>query len=104
MPMHWRRSLLALGAIALGLVPALSGADQGNDPGAAARTATPIKHLVVIFQENISFDHYFATYPAAPNPKGEPAFRADEGTPNVNGLNAPLLTANPNLGNPQRPN
>jgi phospholipase C len=31
-------------------------------------TATPIKHLVVIFQENISFDHYFATYPYAKNP------------------------------------
>src|SRR5262249_16087270 len=26
-------------------------------------TATPIKHLVVIFNENRSFDHYFATYP-----------------------------------------
>jgi len=25
-------------------------------------TATPIKHLVIIFQENVSFDHYFATY------------------------------------------
>jgi phospholipase C len=22
---------------------------------------TPIKHVVVIFQENVSFDHYFAT-------------------------------------------
>ena len=26
---------------------------------------TPIQHLVVIFQENISFDHYFGTYPVA---------------------------------------
>ncbi len=25
--------------------------------------ATPIQHLVVIFQENVSFDHYFGTYP-----------------------------------------
>ncbi len=33
-------------------------------------TATPIKHLVVIFQENISFDHYFGTYPAAKNLPG----------------------------------
>jgi phospholipase C len=39
-----------------------------------SRTATPIKHLVVIFQENVSFDHYFGTYPNAANPKGEPAF------------------------------
>ncbi len=26
-----------------------------------AATATPIKHLVVIYQENVSFDHYFGT-------------------------------------------
>jgi hypothetical protein len=30
-------------------------------------TSTPIKHLVIIFQENVSFDHYFATYPYAKN-------------------------------------
>src|ERR1700716_942093 len=100
--MFWKRSLLAVGAAALGLVPALSAADQGQDPTAATRTATPIKHLVVIFQENVSFDHYFATYPDATNPKGEPAFHAREGAPNVNGLNGALLTNNPNLGNPQR--
>jgi phospholipase C len=99
--MLWKRSLLAVGAAALGLVPALSAADQGQDPAAATRTSTPIKHLVVIFQENVSFDHYFATYPVATNPKGEPAFHAREGTPNVNGLSGALLTNNPNLGNPQ---
>ena len=27
------------------------------------KTATPIKHVVVIFDENVSFDHYFGTYP-----------------------------------------
>ena len=60
-------------------------------------TATPIKHLVVIFQENISFDHYFGTYPYATNPAGEPQFTPAAGTPSVNGLNTALLTANPNL-------
>jgi phospholipase C len=40
------------------------------------QTTTPIKHLVVIFQENVSFDHYFATYPVAQNPGGEPLFVA----------------------------
>jgi phospholipase C len=101
--MLWKRLLLAVGAGALGLVPALSAADQGRDPAAATRTATPIKHLVVIYQENVSFDHYFATYPVAANTTtGEPAFHAREGTPNVNGLNGPLLTNNPNLSNPQR--
>jgi len=66
---------------------------------AAAPTLTPIKHLVVIFNENISFDHYFGTYPFATNPAGEPAFHALPGTPAVNGLNRALLTRNPNLVN-----
>src|SRR3984957_8790176 len=63
-------------------------------------TATPIKHLVVIFQENVSFDHYFATYPNAANPAGEPRFVAAPGTPSVNGLTGTLLTNNPNATNP----
>ncbi|MBV9425587.1 MAG: alkaline phosphatase family protein [Solirubrobacterales bacterium] len=66
------------------------------------RTTTPIKHLVVIFQENVSFDHYFGTYPNATNPSGEPAFYASRRTPSVNGLSGALLTNNPNSGNPQR--
>ncbi len=66
---------------------------------AAAATATPIRHLVVIFNENVSFDHYFATYPKAANPAGEPAFTALPRTPASNNLaNAHLLTANPNDG------
>jgi phospholipase C len=66
-------------------------------------TKTPIKHLVVIFQENISFDHYFATYPNAGNPKGQPKFIADPHTPAVIGLeSAGLLTDNPNAVNPFR--
>ncbi len=71
-------------------------------------TTTPIEHVVVIFQENVSFDHYFATYPVAMNPMGQPSFRAARGTPSVNGLGtliggAPagvLLTDNPNANNP----
>jgi len=67
----------------------------------AAVTATPIKHLVVIFGENVSFDHYFATYPVAANPAGEPQFVAAPGTPSVVGLNTEaLLTQNPNFLNP----
>src|SRR5215813_2906128 len=70
---------------------------------AAGNTTTPIQHLVVIFQENVSFDHYFGTYPNATNPRSQPAFHAQPGTPSVNGLmNAGLLTNNPNLANPQR--
>jgi phospholipase C len=68
----------------------------------AGHTATPIKHVVVIFQENVSFDHYFGTYPHALNLPGEPVFVAKRGTPAVNGLSSSLLTHNPNLSNPQR--
>ena len=64
---------------ALGLVSALALAvaganavaddDHGRDSDFHhVHTATPIKHLVVIFQENVSFDHYFGTYPNATNP------------------------------------
>jgi len=62
-------------------------------------TATPIKHLVVVFQENVSFDHYFGTYPVAANPPGEPAFHAAQLTPAVNGLTDSLLRRNPNFTN-----
>jgi phospholipase C len=68
----------------------------------ARASGTPIGHLVVLFDENISFDHYFATYPTAVNPAGEPAFTARAGTPAVNGLGGALLTANPNGVNPFR--
>jgi phospholipase C len=66
-----------------------------NEDGSSMKT--PIKHVVVIFQENVSFDHYFGTYPHALNPAGEPAFHAKPQTPAVNGLSGGLLTNNPNL-------
>ncbi len=59
--------------------------------------ATPIQHIVVIFGENISFDHYFGTYPSALNPPGEPPFHAVANTPPVNGLTPALRAQNPNL-------
>ncbi len=74
---------------------------SGPSPANAAKTATPIKHLVVIFNENVSFDHYFATYPSASNPPGEPRFVGVHGTPRVDSLaSANLLTKNPNT-NPE---
>ena len=66
---------------------------------AQSGTSTPIKHLVVIFQENISFDHYFGTYPKALNPAGQPRFIAKPGTPAVNGYTDGLLYNNPNALN-----
>ena len=53
-------------------------AGPATTAGAAIAPTTPIKHVVVIFQENVSFDHYFGTYPG------------------VNGLTKDLLTNNPN--------
>ncbi|MBS1886709.1 MAG: alkaline phosphatase family protein [Actinobacteria bacterium] len=78
---------------------------------------TPITHVVEIFQENVSFDHYFGTYPNAANTDGQP-FEALPGTPAVDGLppatsaSLPpslrhatnLLTENPNAAQPQRLN
>jgi len=92
---------------------ALLGASSALLAGAAIAadappTATPIKHLVVIFQENVSFDHYFATYPNATNPAGEPKFTALPNTPGLPGNEpvntlaaAGLLTGNGNATNPK---
>jgi phospholipase C len=100
--MRFGRLLLLLGILLVALPASSAPAVAGQDEAAATRTATPIKHVVVIYQENVSFDHYFGTYPHAANPPGEPAFHASARTPTVNGLNDTLLNINPNLGNPQR--
>ena len=95
-----RRTLAVLLALATAVGPtatpalAASGAKPAH---AAPATATPIQHLVVIFNENQSFDHYFGTYPVATNPNGEPQFFAAPNTPTVNGYAPALLSNNPNL-------
>jgi phospholipase C len=71
-------------------------------PVVVTPTAAPsaIKHVVVIFGENISFDHYFGTYPNALNLPGETKFTPATGTPTTanNYVSNPgLLTNNPNL-------
>jgi phospholipase C len=66
----------------------------------ALPTKTPIKHLVIVFNENESFDHYFGTYPNAINPEGEPLFEPNKKTQrDINNLlsNPALLDNNPNL-------
>ncbi len=117
--MRRRRLRSGLGAVAIlagasylssasGSTPVRAQAAMGNgagkDTSAAAllTTTTPIKHVVVLFQENVSFDHYFATYPNATNSANEPAFIASPNTPSVNGLSGPLLTHNPNSVQPFR--
>ena len=66
-----------------GLSLLLAGSVMAQTPGT---TTTPIQHLVVIFDENISFDHYFGAYPNALNPQDEPVFTPSAGTPVVNGF------------------
>ncbi|WP_345763155.1 phospholipase C [Diaminobutyricibacter sp. McL0608] len=86
-------ALVGAGIFAMSPIPATA---------ASAPTVTPIKHLVVIFDENITFDHYFGTYPTATNTDGTP-FHAAAGTPAVNNLvTSGLLTRNPNLYAPKR--
>jgi phospholipase C len=94
------KTYLALMVIILSVL--LDGLFSPLAASADSSTSTPVRHLVVIFQENVSFDHYFATYPNATNPPGEPAFLPSSNTPSVNGLTAGLLTGNPNLANPFR--
>ncbi|WP_439941678.1 phospholipase C [Streptomyces sp. BBFR115] len=95
------RSLGALtGAVALTV---LGPAAPGRAAGRPAPPATPIEHVVVLFDENISFDHYFATYPKAANTDGT-RFTAAKGTPkDIDTLaRAGLLTHNPNQYAPER--
>jgi phospholipase C len=91
--------------------PATSAASLTGGPSASpvafvnpkkGKTKTPIKHVVVIFDENVSYDHYFGTYPKATN-HGGTKFKADKGTPkNDNLVKSHLLNSNPNLYKPFR--
>ncbi|MFQ6271077.1 phospholipase C [Kutzneria viridogrisea] len=99
-----RRALAVTALAATGLLLAAcgGGGNQAAPQAAeAAKPTTPIQHVVVIFGENISFDHYFGTYPKAANTDGTP-FTAKPDTPKVNGLTEDLLTHNPNAYQPKR--
>jgi len=122
-----KRLALALGAFALIAALAASASMASGHQGRPRRnrghdlvfglggTRTPIKHVIEIFQENVSFDHYFGTYPQVANTDGQ-TFHALPHTPAVDGLlpaTSPtlppslrhatnLLTSNPNADLPQR--
>jgi phospholipase C len=89
----------ALGG-AVAVAAAHGGAQKAHT--ASGSTGTPIRHVVVIFQENVSFDHYFGTYPHAANTSGEVFVGGHHvkvnglyDTPGLNGQGT-LLTNNPN--------
>ncbi|MBN3725435.1 alkaline phosphatase family protein [Burkholderia sp. Ac-20379] len=115
-----RRTLIATACAASAIALAACGGNDDNSstsssttPPAtttvssqdALTTKTAIKHLVVIYGENVSFDHYFGTYPNAANPAGEPVFTPAAGTQtDIQGLGAAtgtLRTANGNFSNTQ---
>jgi phospholipase C len=114
------RSIRTRAAVITATVAAVSvwfplvGSSQAGATTPAANT--PITHLVVIFQENVSFDHYFATYPTATNTSGQ-TFSGSTPTGTPVGLGGPvdnlsntagaggtgtLLTNNPNSAQPHR--
>jgi phospholipase C len=98
--MRLPRTLGLVSALALMVAGASAVAedhDGDRDDFRRVQTATPIKHLVIIFQENVSFDHYFGTYPKAQNLAGETQFVAKKNTPKVNNLVNPL-DVNHNFG------
>jgi phospholipase C len=117
--MNRKARLLSTLAATAGLTLLLAGCNDGDGnpvtttstpitssattPQDKLTTTTPIKHLVVIFDENQSFDHYFGTYPQSSNPSGEPtqAWVAPSNVTYVNNyLKYPsLLNANPNMTN-----
>jgi phospholipase C len=92
--------MIAAAVASIVLAAGLAAPVQANNDNSAS-TKTPIKHLIIIFGENESFDHYFGTYPKAKNTE-QPAFKANPDTPGINGLSAGMLTHNPNLFNPVR--
>ncbi len=118
-----KRFAALLGALALfaaltaSVTPALAHHKTRRRHAKASQSSarTPIRHVVEIFQENVSFDHYFGTYPHAANSDGQ-SFTAKPHTPAVDGLlpatasslppglrhSTNLLTSNPNSFPPQR--
>jgi phospholipase C len=80
---HLLTTITAGCLVASALASGVRADDDLREQGSVARPH--IKHVVVIFQENASFDHYFATYPDAKNSDGT-RFVARAHTPTVNGL------------------
>jgi hypothetical protein len=96
-------AMVAAAETTVAVVTAMVPSAAAGSPTVAKSSGTPIKHLVVIFQENVSFDHYFGTYPRATNSSGQP-FCGGGHSGSVNNLvntagvggKGNLLTNNPN--------
>src|SRR5262245_8794771 len=86
----WRRAAVGLASVAVVVIGLVAGCgplsghagDPGGAPGGppgsdpAPAGIHKIKHVIIVMQENRSFDHYFGTYPGAagiPMRHGRPA-------------------------------
>ncbi len=94
---RWILPVLAVTAVA-----AAAATSAASSTRADASTATPIKHLVVIFQENVSFDHYFGTYPNAANTAGRAGISCAPGDPIGQRTAGSAADENPNSSQPVR--
>src|ERR1700674_94769 len=88
---RWAVVAALVSASTLGATLAVASPGHRAHSADASATAPPIQHLVVIFQENAAFAHYFGPYPNAANTSGQP-FDARHQDVSVNGLaNTPGL-------------
>lgn len=55
----------AFGILASALVVALGGCAEWAKGGASSPTRVPVDHIIVLFQENRTYDHYFGHFPGA---------------------------------------
>jgi phospholipase C len=95
----WRTKISACASAtalsALGLAASANAATDPDNSVDAIKTATPIKHVIIIVGENRSFDHLFATYVPKSrkervlNLLAEKIINAD-GTPGPNFARSPL--------------
>src|SRR5579863_10197925 len=78
-------SVLALSVFGFGATAQAADPDKAVD---AIKTATPIKHVIIIVGENRSFDHLFGTY--APKNNGEKVLNLlSQGIVNADGSPGP---------------
>ena len=71
------RSIAAIAIAGLAFAPGSVAAG----PSASPTPTTPIKHVVVLMQENHTFDNYFGTYPGANGPPASTCMPRDPTTP-----------------------
>jgi phospholipase C len=77
-----RCAALSIALLGVVLLPPGAAADQAVPPSGLDRTgASKIQHLVVIMQENHTFDNYFGTFPGTDNVANAPGVPVDPNNP-----------------------